>query len=146
MTPPKDPLRGAPPPGRWVLWHGPQAQAVVDLAHRIGQVLPLPSREDLGPILRQCRPWPQVELALPPLPGHYPDPCSLLEGAWLLLERYLVISNAHEGGRSCYLVEIMQADREQQPGGSQALGSATQPCSRSPLAELRIRPQRKGVA
>ncbi len=27
-----DPLKGAPPPGVWVLWHGPQAQALLQHA------------------------------------------------------------------------------------------------------------------
>lgn len=32
-----DPLRGVPPPGRWVLWHGPQALAVLRLAEEQGR-------------------------------------------------------------------------------------------------------------
>lgn len=32
-----DPLRGAPPPGTWAVWHGPKAEAVIKLATAEGR-------------------------------------------------------------------------------------------------------------
>lgn len=32
-----DPLRGAPPPGLWAIWHGPQAQAALRVAAELGR-------------------------------------------------------------------------------------------------------------
>lgn len=32
-----DPLRGAPPAGRWAIWHGPTAEAVLRLAQEQGR-------------------------------------------------------------------------------------------------------------
>lgn len=80
-----DPLLRAPAPGRWVLWHGPQAQAVLELARRGGQRL-------------------QKEPALRP-PEHFAPP--LGPGTWWRFEaagqRFLLREDELRGYLSCYL-------------------------------------------
>lgn len=86
-----DPLRFAPPPGRWTLWHGPQARALVELAQAQGE----PAR--------------QVPANAPPLPPGFPTPTEPPHGVWLLPRgelRYLIRSESRGGYLSCYLCAL----------------------------------------
>lgn len=82
------PLLRAPLAGRWVLWHGPLALALLELAKKDGQLL-------------QKR--PEVTL-----PEGFPKPIS--EGAWWRVEAewqvYLVRTDEHKGYISCYVGNV----------------------------------------
>lgn len=85
-----DPLRHAPPPGRWVLWHGPLACAVLELARERGA--PAPPLPDL-----------------PPFPDGFPPPAGDSLGTFVLEKegrRYLVRAESCNHYVSCYLLQL----------------------------------------
>ena len=88
-----DPLRGAPPPGRWVLLHGPLASAVLDLARGEG------------------RPGaPPVDL--PEMPAGFPPPGGESLGVFLLENagrRFFLKGEVHNGYVSCFLCHLPAA-------------------------------------
>ena len=85
-----EPLRGAPPRGTWALWHGPQAEAVVELARTHGQALRSPP--DLPP------------------PEGFPAPLET-SGMWLLDhggQRYFLRAEVQNKYLSCYLFNMTE--------------------------------------
>ncbi|MCS6914615.1 MAG: hypothetical protein RMK29_03270 [Myxococcales bacterium] len=85
-----DPLRHAPPPGQWVLWHGPLARAVLELARTRGTPAP-----------------PGAEL--PPLPPGFPPPAGESLGTFVLQQqgrRYLIQAESCHQYVSCYLLHL----------------------------------------
>lgn len=59
-----DPLRGAPPPGMWVLWHGDKARAVLDACRALGRLALPEERAGLrlpegfpAPLQREAQAW-----------------------------------------------------------------------------------------
>src|SRR5437764_1282178 len=88
-----DPLRGAPPPGRWVLLHGPLASAVLDLARGEGRAASPPAD-------------------LPPLPSGFPPHAGESLGAFLLEQadrRFFLRGEVHNGYVSCFLYRLPDA-------------------------------------
>jgi hypothetical protein len=92
-----DPLRFAPPPGCWVLWHGPHAERAIDLARQNG------------------RPVSAVP-GLPQRPAGLPPPSGERTGAWLLESggrRFYVEGEVHNRYVSCHLCHLPDSG---QPG------------------------------
>lgn len=85
-----DPLRTAPPPGRWVLLHGPHASAVLDLARAGGK----PAMDPPG---------------LPPLPEGFPPPTGESLGSFLLESagrRFYLRGEVQNTYVSCFLCHL----------------------------------------
>lgn len=94
IAPPVDPLKGAPPPGSWVLWHGPKAQGVIELARKSGRPLTMDR--------------------VPPLPSDYHPPCNPTR-AWCVEyngRHYVAMEDVHDGFRGCYLFGGMGTEDE----------------------------------
>jgi hypothetical protein len=85
-----DPLRHAPEKGRWVLWHGPQAQRTVELCRQKGSPLSAP-------------------IPLPPLPKGFPPPLGETVGEWLLAadgRRFYVRAETQSSFVSCLVLQL----------------------------------------
>jgi hypothetical protein len=85
-----DPLRGAPPPGRWVLLHGPLASAVLDLGRNEGRAGAPPAD-------------------LPAIPDGFPPPGGESLGAFLLEKegrRFFMKGEVHNHYVSCFLCHL----------------------------------------
>lgn len=84
-----DPLRGAPPPGRWVIWHGPQALALLRLCEETGRAA---TAEERAAVV---------------LPDGFPPPIEVGGPAWVVeVEGRSWLVRRDDGGQgyvSCYV-------------------------------------------